>query len=124
MILNPFPAITAMIAASLLSGTASAQTKWVEINDDILVAPFNLTADEMEELDIYDAAGKRIAEVEEVIGTDATTPTALVIDFDDSAGYGQTGDIIVPFDQFEMTESRFVLNADADAISGLETYED
>jgi len=117
-------AVVALISVALSSGTALAQTKWVEINDDVSVAPFNLTADEMEDLDVYDATGKRIAEVEEVIGTDAQTPTALAIDFDDSAGYGKTGDVVIPLNQFEMTGNRFVLNADADAVSGMETYND
>lgn len=113
-----------LVGFALLDAPAFAQSKWMEIEDSISVPPFNQTADAMEDLDVFDTTGKRIAEVEEVIGTDAQTPGALAIDFDDSAGYGQTGDVAVPLDHFEMNGDQLILNADADAVSGMETYND
>jgi len=108
-----------------LSGTAIAQnTNWVEIDDDTMVAPFNVGADELDDVDVYNSANKTIGEVEEVIGTDENTPTALVVEFEDDAGYGDRDDVIIPLDRFSMNDDKLVLNDDAAAVANYQTYDD
>ncbi|HEV7417352.1 MAG TPA: PRC-barrel domain-containing protein [Tianweitania sediminis] len=107
-----------------LSLPAFAQTSWVEIDDDVMVAPFNVEADDLDDMDVHNSAGQEIGEVEEVIGTNETTPTALVVEFDGEAGYPDRDDVVVPLDRFSMNGDRLVLNADAAAVEGFQTYDD
>lgn len=113
------------LAASLLAGAAFAQTAttWVEIEDNVQVSAFAQTADTVEDWDVY-AGGAKIGEVEEVIGTDANTPTALVVDFDDNAGYGDRDDVVIPLDQFAWENNQLVLNAEASAMGSMEVWDD
>ncbi|MBL0936570.1 MAG: PRC-barrel domain-containing protein [Rhizobiaceae bacterium] len=113
----------ALLSSALLAGVASAQTTWVEIEDNVQVSAFSQTADTVEDWDVY-AAGAKIGEVEEVIGTDANTPTALVVDFEDNAGYGDRDDVVIPLDQFAWENNQLVLNADAAAIGAMEVWND
>ncbi|MHB2264732.1 PRC-barrel domain-containing protein [Aliihoeflea sp. PC F10.4] len=114
----------AIVASGLLAGTAFAQSTWVEIEDDnVQVTEFGANVDQVEDWDVYDAAGTDIGDVEEVIGTDPATPTALVIDFNDDAGYVD-GDVIIPLDQFTYENNRLVLNADAAAVGSFELWTD
>lgn len=113
-----------VIAASLAAGTAYAQQSFVEIEDNVMVQPFNANADTVEDWDVYSPAGVEIADVEDVIGTDAQSPTALVVDFDDNAGFGDRDDVIVPLDQFSWQDNRLVLNADAAAVSAMPVWND
>ena len=118
---------TALAAAFVagLSGTAIAQnTNWVEIDDDAMVAPFNVEADELDDMDVHNSANETIGEVEEVIGTDENTPTALVVEFEDDAGYGDRDDVIIPLDRFLMNDDKLVLNDDAGAVANYQTYDD
>ena len=113
-----------VIAASLAAGTAYAQQSFVEIEDNVMVQPFNANADTVEDWDVYSPAGVEIADVEDVIGTDAQSPTALVVDLDDNAGFGDRDDVIVPLDQFSWQDNRLVLNADAAAVSTMAVWND
>ena len=108
-----------------LSGTAMAQnTNWVDIDDDAMVTPFNVEADELDDMDVHNSANETIGEVEEVIGTDENTPTALVVEFEDDAGYGDRDDVIIPLDRFSMNDDKLVLNDDAAAVANYQTYDD
>jgi hypothetical protein len=113
-----------VIAAALAAGTAYAQQSYVEIDDNVMVQPLNANADTVEDWDVYSPAGVEIADVEDVIGTDAQSPTALVVDFDDNAGFGDRDDVIVPLDQFSWQDNRLVLNADAAAVSAMPVWND
>lgn len=116
--------ITLAIAAlGLVVGAAHAQTKWVEIDDDVQVPALGATADDLDDLDVVDAAGTKLGEVEEVVGVDASAATALVVDFEDIAGYADK-DVVVPLDQFSLENGRLVLKADAAAVNGMEVWDD
>lgn len=114
----------AMIAAGMMAGTAMAQTAWVEIEDDNLeIAEFGATVDQVEDWDVYNAAGEKVGEVDEVVGADATAATALVVDFDGNGGYVDQ-DVVIPLDQFSWENNQLVLNADVDAVGGFEVWTD
>ena len=116
--------ITLAIATlGLVAGAAHAQTKWVEIDDQVQVAALGATADQIDDLDVFDAAGTKLGDVEEVVGTDANTATALVVDFDGNGGYADK-DVVVPLDQFSHENNRLVLKADAAAVTAMEVWKD
>lgn len=114
--------LAAMFAASLAS-SAYAQTSWVEIGDQVAVAPFDATVDQIDDWDVLAADGTKIGEVEEVLGTAADQPTALVVDFEGNGGH-QDRDVIIPIDQFSLADSKLTLNADAAAIADMEVWND
>jgi sporulation protein YlmC with PRC-barrel domain len=117
-----------ILAATLVTGASQlshAQTAaWVEVDGKTMIAPFNADADRLEDMDVHDAAGKKIGEVEDVIGKDRAAAQALVVDFDDDAGYGDRDDVIVPLDQFSLDGVKVVLKADAAAVAAFEVYND
>jgi sporulation protein YlmC with PRC-barrel domain len=116
---------TALLAAfTILAAPAFAQTAWVEVDDRTMVQPFNADADRVEDMDVFDATGRKIGEVEEVIGQSRDAATALVVDFDDDAGYGDRDDVIIPLDRFSLNGVNIVLNADAGAVAAFDRYND
>ena len=126
------PAMTKRIAAlsfaaMLAGGPATAQTgqpAWMEIADGVTVAPFSMTVDQLDDFDVHDASGRKIGEVEEVLGTSPDSPSALAIDFDDGAGYGDRGDVIVPLEMFRLDGGRLILSLDAGAIASMPVWRD
>ena len=115
--------VLAAAAASLIGGAAYAQGALVEIGDDVQVAPFNATVDQIDDWDVFNMAGTEVGEVEEVVGTDANTPTALVVDFEGNEGYADR-DVVIPFDQFSLENNRLTLRADPAAVGQMETWND
>lgn len=113
-----FPAVALLFAAPAF---AQAQAKWVELEDNTQLAAFNSTVDQIEDWDLYDAAGTKIGEVEAVLGTDPTTATALVVDFENAASYVD-GDVIVPIDQFTWEANRLSLANEPSAAQQLELW--
>lgn len=116
--------MTAAIAMlGLTSGVVLAQTALVEVDDKVQVAAFNATVDQVDDLDVYNAAGAKLGEVEEVVGTDNQTPTALIVDFEGKEGFADQ-DVVVPLDQFSWENDRLVLNADAATVGAMEVWKD
>lgn len=87
------PLLYALAAGSVLALNAPALaqqattldlTTLVEVEDDSrLVESLNRTVDDVEDMDVVDAAGEEIGEVEEVLMDRDGTIVALVVDIDD-----------------------------------------
>jgi len=52
-------------------------------DDDLVVQPFNRTVDDLEDMDLENAAGEEIGEVDEVLMDGTGQPVALAIEIDD-----------------------------------------
>lgn len=52
-------------------------------DDDLVVQPFNRTVDDLEDMDLENAEGEEIGEVEEVLMDGTGRPVALAIEIDD-----------------------------------------
>lgn len=117
-------AAAALSTALLGTGMAHAQTTpLVEIADATMIPMINANADALEDLHIYNSAGEKIGEIEEVLGTDASTATAVAVDFDNSAGYGRE-DRIVPLDSLSLKGVKLTLASDAAAVGAFPVYND
>jgi hypothetical protein len=117
--------LPAALAVLLPASTAFAQTAWVEVDDQVMVAPFNLNADRVDDMDVVDAAGRKIGEIEDVIGPSRTEATALVVDFESGSGYvAGDDDVIVPLAGFELQGENLLLLGDAQTVRGYEIYRD
>lgn len=110
--------LTAAILAASFTGPAFAQVvTLVELDDDVLVQPFNLTVGKLEDLAITDMAGSRLGEIEKVIGTAENGPTALVIDAENSET-----DYIVPLERFTATNGVITVDISAADLAKLPAY--
>ena len=116
--------LTAALITMLASiGSASAQTSLVEISDSVMVANFGANADTVDDWDVFAADGTKLGDVEEVLGTDTQTPTALAVDFEGNAGYADR-DVVIPLDQFTLVDGRLVLDADPATVSTMPEWDD
>lgn len=118
--------LTAVAALSLglAGGTALAQTALVEVSDQVIVEPFGLDADTVDDLDVYSSNGQDIGDVEDVVGSDQQTPTHLVVDFDDDDGYPDRDDVLVPIESFTLENDRLVISLTPEEVSALPTWND
>lgn len=98
-----------VLALPLLALPALAQTKMVEVRDRTPIPGFGINADVADDLDVTDAAGRHIGEVEEVIGPDRNTPEALVIEFEDHIIGNSEEDRVVPLSSVTFDGSAIVL---------------
>jgi hypothetical protein len=119
--------IAAGITAALLSGaSAFAQGGWGKATDSAMVPAFKMSADDVEDLDVVNAAGDRIGEVEDVLTKDGA-PAALGVDFKGFSGYspGKDLNVVIPLDDFTLLDKKQLrLKADAAAVKAMETYPD
>lgn len=82
-------AILLAAAAGLVATSALAQTatQWVEAEDDAMtVEAFGLTVDQLEDIEIVDASGQPLGEVEDVLMTPEGQVGAVSVDLDDALG--------------------------------------
>ncbi|BDA85080.1 hypothetical protein Sa4125_26220 [Aureimonas sp. SA4125] len=119
-----FATPAAIVLAGLLSTTAAfAQNALVEIDDAVMLPSMNVSVDALDDMDVYDTAGKKIGEIEEVVGTNAETPTAVSVEFENDLVTGDD-DRLVPLESLSMDGKRVVLALDTAAINQLPAYDD
>ena len=107
-----------------LGGGALAQTTWVEIADGVMISAFGQNADTVEDWDVVGPDGAKIGEVEEIVGTEAGTASALVVEFEDGSIFDKEREVVVPLDQFSFADNKLTLSADAAAVGAMEAYKD
>lgn len=111
------------LATALATGGAFAQGTWIEIEDSVQVPAFSASVDQVEDLDVHNASGTKIGEVDEVLGTDASTAAAVVVEFEAGGAYPKE-EMVVPLDQLSWENNRLILNVDAEGVSAMEIWND
>lgn len=115
---------THLVAAlSLLATPALAQDRLHEVNDRTPLAGFGINADLAGDLDVYDATGRKIGEVEEVVGSTPDLANALVIEFEDIVAEYGTEDRVIPLTAFTFDGSAMIL-ADGTTVQDLPIWRD
>lgn len=113
-------ASTAIAASLVLAAPAFAQVvTMVELPNETVVEPFGLTVGELERLSITDAAGTRLGDIEEVIGTAQDGATALVIDAENSES-----NFVVPLERFSNNNGVITVDVTAEELATLPVYDD
>ena len=114
-----------LLGGSLLAaGAAGAQTpQLVEVPDATIVQPFNIAAGLLDDIYVYTAEGVEIGDVEEIVGSDANTPTHLAVDFSDRAGYADR-DVLVPVEAFRLDANRLIISLTPQEVAALPTWDD
>lgn len=114
---------TGLLGTGLVQAQAQAPrdqaASYREIEDDRrIIQPFNLTVDQLDDLDVFAATGERIGEVEEVLMDGSGRPAAVSVELG--------GDIehIVPMDRLRLDGQRLVTDLTRAQIEALPRWED
>ncbi|MEP3686882.1 MAG: PRC-barrel domain-containing protein [Sulfitobacter dubius] len=117
------------LPGSLLAQTATATTEtetqgYLEIEDDAtIIAPFNLTMEELDDYDVIGSTDEKIGEIEDFL-TDASGETvAAVIETEGFLGIGDE-DVIVTLDQLELVDGKFQINLTEEELEALPKWDD
>lgn len=116
--------ILAATSVLLLSGAAvqAQQAAAVEVNENVMLMPWNKSVDAIEGAKVLKSGdGVELGEVEAVLGTDANTPVALVVDFKGTTT-GFTGSKVIPIDRFSPDGNRLTLTTSAAEIASFPEY--
>lgn len=111
---------------SLLTASAIpafASTTMIEVDDQVVLPGFDIIADIADDMDVYDADGRKIGEVEDVVGPDRNTPEALAVEFEDELAEFGREDRIIPLSAFTR-EARGMVLADLNHITDFPIWKD
>lgn len=120
-----FTVLAAAAALTFTSAPVLAQSNWSEVSDAARVEAFDMSADATEDLDVVDASGNKIGEVEDVLSKGAD-PEALGVEFEGISDYSpkKDVDVVIPLDRFTLDGERLKLDASAEEVEAMETYDD
>ncbi len=92
--------------------------------DDTKVVPqLNATVDKVEDMSIYDAAGKKIAEVDEVLENDKGEVQALAIEYGGFLGFGSQ-EAILTIDKVKSKDGNVAVELTEEDLPGLPAWND
>ena len=116
---------TGFAATLAATGIAQAQTaQWTEIEDESMMVPaFNMSVDDMDDMDLYDATGERIGEVDDILIGDDGTTMAASLDVGGFLGIGEK-DVVLPLDSLRVSEDGLVTNMSKEELESLPEYDD
>lgn len=124
-------ALVVFASIGLAVGAAHAQVNppqgpvpgYFEIKDDRrVIAPFNLTVDQLDDLDVFTAGGERLGEVEEVLMDAAGQPVAITVELGGILGGDR--EHIVALDQLRLDGQRLVTNLSRAQVEALPLWDD
>jgi rRNA processing protein Gar1 len=111
--------ITAVVAVGLAgSALAQQQAPLVQLIDaNASIAVLGLTVDQTVNKEVYDDEGNEIGRVSKVLGDDADTPTALVVNTNGRQ-------VLIELASMELVNNRIVVQLAAEEFEGLPAWED
>jgi hypothetical protein len=124
--------LLASTASLAIAGTAAAQQAtapggtagYREAKDEkLVVQPFNLTVDQLDDMDVYGAGGEKIGEVDEVLLNAAGQPAAITVEVGGFLGIGAR-EAILTLDQVRLEGKRLVTSLTKAQIEALPKWED
>lgn len=120
----------AAVALTLAAGAAAAQqgasgvTGLHEADDGaMLVQPFNLSVDRIEDMDLYAPAGEEIGEIEDVLVDAAGKPVAVTADVGGFLGIGDRT-VVIGLDQVRLDGERLTTGMTKQQIEALPARDD
>jgi hypothetical protein len=119
-------AATALALAPLVAAAQQAGdvTPYREAeDDDLVVQPFNLTVDQIEDMDLESAGGDEIGELDDVLVDGAGQPVAVTLEVGGFLGVGDR-EVVLGLDQLKLMDDRFVTDADKATIEALPDWKD
>lgn len=98
----------------------------VELDDDFVLPTLNLPIDALDDYDLEDRDGNDIGEIEEVIGPDESTATAIVVEFDGPGWFFNDEDVerVVDIGKFSIQGEKLIIDISQDDVIKLPIYQD
>jgi sporulation protein YlmC with PRC-barrel domain len=118
-----------VLTASLLGGAAYAQTQSAptglhEAEDDaMIVQPFAISVEALEDMDVYGSAGEEIGEVEDVLVDASGQPVAVTADVGGFLGIGER-EVVIGLDQLTHSGDRLTVGMTKEQIEALPEFAD
>jgi len=123
-----------LLTASLLvaAGTTMAQLPtapgavagYREVKDErLVVQPFNLTVDQIDDMTVHSMGGEKIGEIDEVLMDASGQPIAVSVEVGRFLG-APDREVIVGFDQLRLDRDRFVTSLTRAQIEALPHWHD
>ena len=109
----PAPSTSTTMAAGDLKESA---------DDAKMVPSLNATVDKVEEMDIFDANGKKIAEVDAVLEDSAGEVKGVAIEYGGFLGFGESG-AILSFDQVKAQDGKLITTLSEDELKTLPAWD-
>ena len=91
-------------------------------DDAKMVPSLNATVDKVEEMDIYDSNGKKIAEVDAVLEDSAGEVKGVAIEYGGFLGFGDSG-AIMTFDQVKAQDGKLITTLGEDELKTLPAWD-
>ena len=92
-------------------------------DDDLVVQPFGVTVDDIDDMDLMNADGEEIGEIEEVLLDASGQPVAVSVEVDDFLGMGER-EVVFGLDQLQLTDDDFVTSVDKATVEALPEWDD
>ncbi len=118
-------ALPSNLPAQTATATADINTQnYVEIEDEaMMIAPFNLTIDELDDYDVIGSTGEKIGEVEDFLADASGESVAVLIETEGFLGIGDE-DVIVTLDQLELVDGKLQINLTEEELDALPKWDD
>jgi hypothetical protein len=118
---SPAPTMDKEAAAPPASGDVVVGDLREAEDDSKMVAPLNATVDKVEEMDIFDANGKKIAEVDSVLEDKNGEIKGVAIEYGGFLGFGEKGAILT-LDQVKQKDGNIAIDLTEDQLSTLPAW--
>ena len=112
----------APLAAAAQQGLDVATLEEAE-DDDLVVQPFGVTVDDIDDMDLMNADGEEIGEIEEVLLDAGGQPVAVSVEVDDFLGMGER-EVVFALDQLQLADDDFVTSVDKATVEALPEWDD
>ncbi|CAO3430784.1 PRC-barrel domain-containing protein [Azospirillum doebereinerae] len=112
------------VALAQPSAAPSGASDYREVKDDKLVVPgFNLTVDQIDDMNVMGANNVKIGEVEEVLMNPAGQLVAVVVDVENGVGIGDK-EVVVGLDQLRLDGKTLVTGLSNEQLAALPAWID
>jgi sporulation protein YlmC with PRC-barrel domain len=119
-----------IIAATFALGSGGfvyAQTSATGVHKaedkSVMVKPFNVTIDDLEEMEIYGPSGEEVGEVDSVLVDASAQPVAIAAEVGGFLGMGEK-DVVIGLDDLTQAGDHLKINMTKDQIGALPDFED
>jgi hypothetical protein len=92
-------------------------------DDDMMVQPFNVSVDDLEDMDLYGPGGEEIGEVEEVLADGSGQPVAVAAEVGGFLGVGEQ-DVVIGQDQLRLDGEHLVSGMTKEQLEALHEWHD
>ena len=124
-VLHFLPALAAALLALAAPADAQQAAGGIALreaaDDDMMVQPFNMSVEDLEDVDLVDPAGEEIGEVEEVLVDANGQPAAITAEVGGFLGVGQKM-VVIGLDRLQLKDDDLVILLSKEQLAGLQSW--